>query len=255
MKRVTGFIGSARKQHTYRAVETFLGHLREQGDVETELVVLSHHRIGTCQGCRRCFDHGEEFCPLQDDRDLLIGKMLSSDGVVFASPTYSFQVSAIMKIFLDRLGFAFHRPRFFGKVFTSIAVQGIYGGKAIVKYLDFVGNGLGFSTVKGSCITSLEPMTEKGIRRTARILAEHGLRFHRALMRPTFPGPNLFNLMMFRWGRTSIHRMLTEQSRDFVYYRDHGWFTSDYFYPTRLGMLKRAAGKAFDVVAAHTSIS
>ncbi len=33
--------------------------------------------------------------------------------------------------FLDRLGFVFHRPRFFGKAFTSIVAQGIYGGGKI----------------------------------------------------------------------------------------------------------------------------
>jgi multimeric flavodoxin WrbA len=87
---------------------------------------------------------------LKDDRDVLIEKVMASDGVVFASPNYSFQVSAIMKTFLDRLGFAFHRPRFFGKTFTSIVAQGIYGGNKIVDYLDFVGFGLGFNTVKGS---------------------------------------------------------------------------------------------------------
>ncbi len=90
---------------------------------------------------------------MKDDRDVLIEKIMASDGVVFASPNYSFQVSAIMKAFLDRLGFAFHRPRFFGKTFTSIVTQGIYGGGKIVDYLDFVANGLGFNTVKGSCIT------------------------------------------------------------------------------------------------------
>jgi multimeric flavodoxin WrbA len=46
--------------------------------------------------------------------------MMKSDGVVFASPNYSFHVSAIMTTFLDRLGFVFHRPRFFGKTSTSV---------------------------------------------------------------------------------------------------------------------------------------
>jgi len=37
---------------------------------------------------------------------------MASDGVIFATPNYSFQVSGIMKVFLDRLGFAFHRRAF-----------------------------------------------------------------------------------------------------------------------------------------------
>jgi multimeric flavodoxin WrbA len=53
--------------------------------------------------------------------------------------------SAIMKTFLDRLGFVFHRPRFHGKAFTGIVVQGIYGGAKIEKYLASAGGGLGFN--------------------------------------------------------------------------------------------------------------
>src|SRR6185369_16797678 len=161
MKKVTAFVGTARKKHTHYAVHQFLSVLESLGDVEYEIVALTDYKLETCQGCRTCFNKGESFCPLKDDRDLFIEKMMTSDGVIFASPNYSFQVSATMKSFLDRLGFVFHRPCFFGKVFTSIIVQGIYGGPKIVKYLDFVGNGLGFNVVKGSCVTALEPMTTK----------------------------------------------------------------------------------------------
>ena len=191
MKKVTAFVGSARKKHTYDAVRQFLDNLQSLGDVEYEIVVLSDYRLGTCRGCKVCFVKGEEFCPLKDDRDVLIEKMMASDGVVFASPNYSFQVSAIMKIFLDRLGFVFHRPRFFGKTFTSIVAQGIYGGGKIVKYLDFVGNGLGFNTVKGSCFTALEPMTEKEKQKMDRALAKQSRRFHERLMKPALSGADV----------------------------------------------------------------
>lgn len=200
MKRVTAFVGSARKKSTYNAVGQFLGNLQSLGDIEGEIVALSDHRLGTCRGCKLCFEKGEEFCPLKDDRDVLIQKMMESDGVVFASPNYSFQVSALMKIFLDRLGFVFHRPRFFGKTFTSIVAQGIYGGDKIVKYLDFVGNGLGFNTVKGSCVTALEPISEKDKQKTDRALAGQSRRYYERLMKPAYPVPTLFKLMAFRMG-------------------------------------------------------
>jgi hypothetical protein len=38
-----------------------------------------------------------------------------------------------------------------------------------------------------------------------------------------------------------------------VLIRDKGWFESDYFYPTRLGLLKKAAGCLFDWIAARTT--
>jgi len=177
--------------------------------------------------------------------------MMASDGVVFASPNYSFQVSAIMKIFLDRLGFMGHRPRFHGKTSTSIVVQGIYRGGQIVKYLDFVGRALGFNVVKGNCIRTLEPMDDIALDRMERKLAEQTRRFHARLLRPAHPKPSLFGLMIFRMGRTGFKLSLGEDKRDHVYYRDRGWFESDYFYPTRLGPFKKAAGAVFDWVAAR----
>jgi hypothetical protein len=198
-----------------------------------------------------CFAKGEEHCPLRDDRDVLIEKMMASDGVVFASPNYSFQVSAMMKIFLDRLGFVFHRPRFFGKAFTSIVAQGIYGGDKIVSYLDFVGNGLGFNGVKGSCFTALEPMTEKEEQERDKVLAGQSRRFYETLVKSDYPVPSLFKLMGFRMARTSMRLELDDANYDYRYFKDEGWFESDYFYPTRLGVLKKAAGSLFDLIQAR----
>ncbi len=214
MKRVTAFVGSARKKSTYNAVCQCLKNLQSLGDIGYEIVTLSDYRLGTCRGCCLCFDKGEEFCPMKDDRDVLIEKIVASDGVVFASPNYSFQVSAIMKIFLDRLGFLFHRPRFFGKTFTSIVAQGIYGGNKIVKYLDFVGNGLGFNTVKGSCFTVLDPMTEKEKQKMDRALARQSRWFYERLVKPAHPVPTFFKLTAFRMPRTSMRFELDDSSRD-----------------------------------------
>jgi multimeric flavodoxin WrbA len=250
MKKVIAFVGSARKGHTHDAVMQFLDNLQSLGDVEVEIVRLSDYRIETCKGCCVCFRRGEEHCPLKDDRDLLIEKMMASDGVVFASPNYSFQVSALMKTFLDRLGFVLHRPRFFGKAFTSIVTQGIYGGGKIVDYLDFVGGGLGFDTVKGSCITTLEPMTEKGRQKIGRVLPAQARRFYATLQKPGYPAPTLIKLMAFRMSRTSMRLELDERSRDYTYYTDKGWFESDYYYPTRLGLVKKGAGLLFDSLGA-----
>ena len=53
--KVTAFVGSARKKHTYDAVRLFLDNLESLGDVESELVMLSDYRIEICRGCKACF--------------------------------------------------------------------------------------------------------------------------------------------------------------------------------------------------------
>jgi multimeric flavodoxin WrbA len=243
MRKVTAFLGTASRKHTHYAVCQFLENLRLFGDVEAEIIPLSDHRIGICRGCKLCFTSGEAACPLKDDRDVLIEKMRTSDGVIFASPNFSFQVSSLMKIFLDRLGFVFHRPSFFGKTFTSIVSQGIYGGQKIVSYLDFVAKGLGFNTVKGTYFTAFDPMTEMEKRKIDALLTKHSRRFHDRLLGPAYPVPNTLRLMGFRMARTSIRLELDDANYDWQYYQDKGWFESDYYYPTRLSPPQKAMGR------------
>ncbi len=248
--KVTAFVGSARKKHTYDAAEKFLRNLQSFGDIEYEIIRLGECTLGTCRGCLSCFNRGEEFCVFRDDRDALIGKIMGSDGVVFATPNYSFNVSGMMKIFLDRLGFLFHRPRFFGRAFTGMVAEGVYGGEKIVKYLDFVGNGLGFNVVGGSCIKTIEPMTDKVREKNDRIIYRQSRRFYSQLKKEQFPSPSFYKMMIFRMARSSIKSMLNEEYKDFRYFREKGWFASEYYYPVRLGPLKKLAGSFFDGMGA-----
>jgi len=251
VKRVTAFVGAASRKHTRQAAQQFLSVLESLGGVESELVVLSDYHLAPCRGCKICFMRGESLCPLKDDRDLLIEKVMASDGVVLATPNYSFHVSGTMKTFLDRLGFVFHRPRFFGKAFTNIVVQGFYGGSKILSYLDFVGNGLGFNTVKGSCMTALDPMTEKEQRKLDAIIAAHGRRFYKRMSQPPYPSPSLMKLLIFRMGRTNVRLLSEKTSPDYKYYQEKGWLESGYFYPARLNLFQQAAGGLLDYAFAR----
>jgi multimeric flavodoxin WrbA len=241
MKRITAFVGSARKKNTYKAVVQYMNNLQSQGEVEAEIVVLSNYNLGICLGCQQCVNKGEAFCPLKDDRDVLFDKIAASDGVIFATPNYSWNLSGMMKVFLDRFGFAIHRPRYFGKAFTSIVTQAIGRGDKIVEYLDYTAFTLGFNILKGMTITGFDPKTEKQQQKMDRDLAMHSQRFYDLLVKPAYPTPTWYQLLGFRMSRTMIMQTNPEWV-DHQYYADRGWFESDYYYPTHLGVLKRAAG-------------
>lgn len=104
---------------------------------------------------------------MKDDRDVLLEKLHSSDGVILATPCYSFQVTALMKNLLDRLAFVHHRPQFNGKAFTSLVTYGIFGGASIVKYLETMGENFGFRVARGCSLMTLGPMTERRQRRNS----------------------------------------------------------------------------------------
>ena len=253
VKKVTAFVACGSKKHTYGAARQFLDRLEALGDVETEIVRLSDYRVEYCRGCKTCFAKGEESCPLKDDRDVLIGKMMDSDAVIFASPNYNFHVSGLMKSFLDRLGFFYHRPAFFGKTYTSLVVQGIGGAGKIVSYLDFAGARLGFNVVKGSFSTAFDPMTQKERAKRDRTLEAHASRFHERLSADPYPSPSLFELIGFRMGRQTTAAEREGSPRDFAHYTERGWLESDFWYPVRLGVFKRAIGWLADAAFGRTA--
>ncbi len=251
MKKVTAFIAGHQKRATYGAVHEFEEHLRSYADLDLdfEYVFLKDYRLENCRGCCNCFSKGEEFCPIKDDRDILLQKIYDSDGVIFATPTYAFQVAAPMKTLFDRLSFILHRPRFFGKTCTSIVTEGIYGGKGVRKYLDkLVAPGLGFNVAEGCVLHTIQPITDSARAKITRKTKKAAARFHAELMREKLPAASLFGLMVFRLSRSGIKGMLDDGDRDFRYYRDLGWFDEDYYYPVSLGPVKRAAGSLFDFI-------
>jgi multimeric flavodoxin WrbA len=187
------------------AVQEFEKNLKQHDEVDFAYVFLDDYRLEFCQGCKACFDKGEQYCPLKDDRDLLLAKLEQSDGVIFATPSYAFSVSARMKNMIDRFAYVFHRPWFFGKTFTAVVTQGVsFGGDKIRRYLEDTGANLGFCVTKGTCVNTLEPMTDTQVGKLKEAIRNTAARFSKSLDRTALPAPSLFRLMMFRMTRSAI---------------------------------------------------
>jgi len=97
--------------------------------VQTETIFLRDYFIQPCMACEKC--RKDETCTgLKDGMHLIYPKILESRGLVLGSPTHNYNVTAIVKAFIDRLypffEFSDDRPR---KYSSRIAEQ---GRKAIV---------------------------------------------------------------------------------------------------------------------------
>jgi len=252
--KVTALIGSARKKYTYDATVKLLEEMQNYGSVEYEILMLSDYNLKVCKGCKLCLDKGEELCPLKDDRDILINKISESDGLILVSPNYSFHVSGQMKIFLDRLGYIFHRPQFFGKAFSSIVAQGVYGGKDIIKYFNFIGKALGFNVVSGTCIRTLEPLSQELERKNDKKIMKLSKNFYSQLVKNELPKPSIFELMIFRMSRSTMKIKLDESFRDYNYYKEKGWFKSDFYYDVSLNPFKKILGIFFDFISGKMAV-
>lgn len=74
---------------------------------EIELYSVAGKNIKPCEGCNTCRENGE--CRIQDDMQELYRKLLESDGIIFGTPVYFYNVTAQAKTIIDRT-IALNRP-------------------------------------------------------------------------------------------------------------------------------------------------
>lgn len=108
---VLAILGSPRKGNTHALVGRIATLLESRG-VSVEQVSIGDLDLRPCRGCYTCQSRGEKFCPNQDDLLPLVARMKAADGVIFASPTYTGNVSSAMKRLMERMAWTAHRPQF-----------------------------------------------------------------------------------------------------------------------------------------------
>lgn len=95
------FNGSPRKQGNTACLLQQIKEGAAQAGARAELVHLRDFAIAPCRGCLRCEATGQ--CVVPDGMQLLYPRIAAADGIVLGSPVYTYNVTAYMKAFLDRL--------------------------------------------------------------------------------------------------------------------------------------------------------
>ena len=73
----------------------------KESGVGVESIYLHGMDIRPCDGCFLCLGEGKS-CVIEDDMQSLYPKLLEADAIVFASPIYWFNISAQLKLCIDR---------------------------------------------------------------------------------------------------------------------------------------------------------
>jgi len=83
-------------------LQEFLKGAQSQG-AETETVYLKEKEIHSCVGCYTCWAKTPGVCVFKDDMLELLEKVKGCDILVYATPLYNFNVTALVKAFQERL--------------------------------------------------------------------------------------------------------------------------------------------------------
>ena len=102
LKRVLIVTASPRKNSngTILALKAAEG-VRSAGG-EADVAPIGNLKIAPCNACDACRATPEAGCVINDDMQPLYQRIKDAQGIVFATPVYWFNVSAQMKLFIDR---------------------------------------------------------------------------------------------------------------------------------------------------------
>lgn len=242
--KILAIMGSPRKLvNTYKVTKRVEERMKQMGDVEFEYVFLKDLDLKPCLGCQACFDKGEDKCPLKDDRAMLEEKIQNADGVIFASPTYAFNVTGLMKNFFDRLAYVCHRPRFF-KSALVLTTSGIgIGAGMMMKPFSLVPRSWGFNVIGLSFITNGIPAFNPPADKTDKKISKAAKKFYNSVAAGR-PKPGLLGMAIFMTARPSLMRV-PEEYFDHHYWKGQGWFEKRacYYYDPQAGLIKKTLAR------------
>lgn len=205
-------------------------------DIEFKLIMLNELRLENCLGCYVCINKGEEFCPLKDDRDMIIEEMAAADGIILASPVHVNNISALMKHFMGRIGYLAHRPSFFDKYFMVMSIGSGFGADEANKHISSI-----FSVFGLNAVSSLELYIATKEERDNPTNHEKTVEAVDKLIDGInkgggkLPEPTMLKLIYFQIFKAISELNKKEGVADYEYYKDK----TDYIYDTRINPFKK----------------
>ena len=105
MIKLVGICGSRVKDGNMEALlREAMIHVRQQSDVDAEVITLWDKEINGCNHCNWCIKNqtADKPCVQDDDMGWVYPKLLEADGIILASPAHFGRLSGLMADLIDR---------------------------------------------------------------------------------------------------------------------------------------------------------
>jgi len=105
-KKIIAIVGTYRKGKTIDVAVNELLRAAQQQNCQAEKIFLLDKHIEFCTNCRNCTQQAGTVrgdCVVSDDMKQILDKIDSADGIILAAPINWFNITALMKRFVERL--------------------------------------------------------------------------------------------------------------------------------------------------------
>ena len=240
--KVLAIMGTPRKKNTYKMIQIFEEGLKKNGvgNLDFEYLFLEELDIGFCQSCFSCYHKGEETCPKAEKTLDVLKKITKAEGLIFASPVYADNLTALMKNFIDHFAFMHHRPRLFDKKAIIFSTTHETGTEYTMQFLKQTARRWGCEVVDTVGVRMMQFNYKEEYRRNfEKNMNKLAIKFIKAFETNWRDSPSLSDLIWFRIMRVWTFYIGKEVNQtDYNYWKDHEWFDKKYYVPVKINPFK-----------------
>lgn len=215
---------------THHCVDIVKDQLSSKGHVTYEEIWLNKELPDLCKGCINCITKSKDLCSHYDQVSSIEQKLVASDAVIYATPTYGFNVSGLMKNFIDHFCYSWmvHRPNpeMFNQVALLITTAAGGGTGKTLKAMKMPARYMGAKRVltfgKALQAAKTSDISNKHQIKLEKALAKKADRFYklskkRHKLKMNFTTRCLFNIFGM------MMKSYDDSNPDKIYWKEQGW--------------------------------
>lgn len=203
-----------------------------------EEIFINQLDLPFCIGCNQCFLKGEIYCPHASIMQSIVKKITTCDGLIITTPTYSLQVSGVLKCWLDHMSYCFHRPQFFTQKALVITTTAGAGAHSTARYVRNILHywGINHVTLLPIRCFSFDYIPNQKDCKKIQIAANN---FYDHISSKTSSPPNAKQIFLFNFWRSMAKSGEKENTADYRYWADMNLLNTPTPFDTPLSPTKK----------------